>query len=47
METEDREIYNSYLRSRFKELGETEKSEEDQCCPMRLKIGGEELCDSI
>merc|ERR1719373_217825 len=26
-------------RSRFKELGETEKSDEDQCCPMRLKTG--------
>ena len=37
-----REIYNSFcLRSRFKELGETEKSDEDQCCPMRLKTGCE------
>jgi len=27
------------IRSRFIELGKADKSEEDQCCPMRLKTG--------
>ena len=39
----DVDSYSSLMltlcRSRFIELGKAEKSEEDQCCPMKLKTG--------
>ena len=32
-------LFLTLSRSRFIELGKAEKSEEDQCCPMKLKTG--------
>ena len=39
-------MWNTIVRSRFIELGKVEKTEDDQCCPMGLKTGLNQIFSS-